>query len=111
MPAPIQDYVKQTCNKKLRYEKTLNSSNKISITFYFYDNQIGLNILMASKIQKVKRFINFSSSCMYPRDTKNPISEDMILKGELNTVVKVQKDSSKVQRKQMNDEVFNKRVY
>ena len=53
------------------------------VKFLVNNMQIGLNILMASKIQKVKKFINFSSSCMYPRDAKNPISEDMILKGEL----------------------------
>tara|TARA_X000000368_G_scaffold88406_1_gene67380 strand:+ start:9749 stop:10942 length:1194 start_codon:yes stop_codon:yes gene_type:complete len=59
MPAPIQDYVKQTCNKKLRYEKTLNSSNKISITFYFYDNQIGLNIL-ETYIKRILLWFSFA---------------------------------------------------
>jgi GDP-L-fucose synthase len=45
--------------------------------------QMGLNILMASKSLGVKKFMNLSSSCMYPRDAKNPLSEDLILKGEL----------------------------
>ena len=53
------------------------------VKFLVNNMQMGLNILMASKIQKVKKFINFSSSCMYPRDAKNPLSEDLILKGEL----------------------------
>ena len=53
------------------------------VKFLVNNMQMGLNILMASKIQKVKKFINFSTSCMYPRDAKNPLSEDLILKGEL----------------------------
>ena len=40
---------------------------------------------MASKTQKVKKFINFSSSCMYPKNARNPLLEDSILKGELES--------------------------
>ena len=51
---------------------------------FLVDNmQMGLNILMSSKVSGVKRFMNLSSSCMYPRDAQNPLSEDLILKGEL----------------------------
>ena len=51
---------------------------------FLVDNmQMGLNILMSSKTHEVKRFMNLSSSCMYPRDAQNPLSEDLILKGEL----------------------------
>jgi GDP-L-fucose synthase len=51
---------------------------------FLVDNmQMGLNILMASKSLNVKKFMNLSSSCMYPRDAQNPLSEDLILKGEL----------------------------
>ena len=51
---------------------------------FLVDNmQMGLNILMSSKASSVKRFMNLSSSCMYPRDAQNPLSEDLILKGEL----------------------------
>ena len=53
------------------------------VKFLVDNTQIGLNILMASKAQKVKKFINLGSSCMYPRNAKNPLSEDCILKGEL----------------------------
>ena len=53
---------------------------------FLVDNmQMGLNILMASKTQKVKKFINFSSSCMYPKNARNPLLEDSILKGELES--------------------------
>ena len=53
------------------------------VKFLVNNMQMGLNILMASKTQKVKKFINFSSSCMYPRNARNPLLEDSILKGEL----------------------------
>ncbi len=51
---------------------------------FLVDNMLmGLNILMTSKAYGVKRFMNLSSSCMYPRDAQNPLSEELILKGEL----------------------------
>jgi GDP-L-fucose synthase len=51
---------------------------------FLVDNmQMGLNILMSSKDCGLKKFMNLSSSCMYPRDAQNPLSEDLILKGEL----------------------------
>jgi GDP-L-fucose synthase len=51
---------------------------------FLVDNmQMGFNILMTSKTHEVKRFMNLGSSCMYPRDAQNPLSEDLILKGEL----------------------------
>lgn len=51
---------------------------------FLVDNmQMGLNILMAAKCIGVTRFLNLSSSCMYPRDAINPLSENLILKGEL----------------------------
>jgi GDP-L-fucose synthase len=53
------------------------------VKFLVNNMQMGLNILMASKTHEVKRFMNLSSSCMYPRDAQNPLSEDLILKGEL----------------------------
>ena len=51
---------------------------------FLNDNmQMGLNILIAAKDCKIKKFINLGSSCMYPRNAQNPLSEDMISKGEL----------------------------
>ncbi len=51
---------------------------------FLVDNmQMGLNIIMAAKACGVSRFLNLSSSCMYPRDAVNPLSEELILKGEL----------------------------
>lgn len=51
---------------------------------YLVDNmQMGLNVLTAAKYAKVTRFMNLSSSCVYPRNAQNPLSESLILKGEL----------------------------
>jgi GDP-L-fucose synthase len=59
-------------------------ANMVEPVRFLVDNmQMGLNILMTSKMHKVKRFMNLSSSCMYPRNAQNPLSEDLILKGEL----------------------------
>jgi GDP-L-fucose synthase len=53
------------------------------VKFLVHNMQMGLNILMASKTKKVKKLINLASSCMYPKNAENPLSEDLILKGEL----------------------------
>jgi len=51
---------------------------------FLVDNmQMGLNILTASNNNDVNLLLNLSSSCMYPRDGLNPLSENLILKGEL----------------------------
>ena len=51
---------------------------------FLVDNmRMGLNILMSAKACGVKKFMNLGSSCMYPRDALNPLTEDLILKGEL----------------------------
>jgi GDP-L-fucose synthase len=51
---------------------------------FLVDNmQMGLNILTEARDAGVQRFMNMSSSCMYPRNAPNPLSEDLILKGEL----------------------------
>jgi len=53
------------------------------VKFLVENMQMGLNILTAAKEAGVSQFLNLSSSCMYPRDAINPLSEDLILKGEL----------------------------
>ncbi len=53
------------------------------VNFLVDNMQMGLNILMSAKACSVKKFMNLGSSCMYPRDAENPLSEDLILKGEL----------------------------
>lgn len=53
------------------------------VKFLVENMRIGLNILTASNDNGVINFLNLSSSCMYPRNAVNPLSENLILKGEL----------------------------
>jgi GDP-L-fucose synthase len=58
-----------------------NIANPIS---FLTDNMdMGRNIVLAAKNKGIKRLINLGSSCMYPKNAENPLSEDLILKGEL----------------------------
>ncbi|HSA06010.1 MAG TPA: GDP-L-fucose synthase [Candidatus Gastranaerophilales bacterium] len=44
---------------------------------------MGTNLVTAAKNADVKKFLNLSSSCAYPRNAQSPLTEDLILKGEL----------------------------
>lgn len=51
--------------------------------FCYQNLLIGLNVVNAAYSAGVKRLVNLGSSCMYPRNAENPLSEDQILQGEL----------------------------
>ena len=53
------------------------------VKFFVENIQMGINILKASKSNKVKKIINLSSSCMYPRNSEKALREEQILTGEL----------------------------
>lgn len=53
------------------------------VNFLYENTQMGLNIIKSAYESGVKKLINMSSSCVYPRNIKNPLSEEFILKGEL----------------------------
>ena len=49
-----------------------------------YENiQIQNNIIEASKHYKIKKLIFIGSSCIYPRNCKQPIKENYLLSGKL----------------------------
>lgn len=51
---------------------------------FFVENTImGTNLLLSSYNNGIKDLINMGSSCIYPRNAKNPLNEEMILNGEL----------------------------
>ncbi|MBV5346903.1 GDP-L-fucose synthase [bacterium] len=51
---------------------------------FLMDNlDMGRNIVWAAHQTGIKRLINLGSSCMYPRNHSEPLSEEMVLKGEL----------------------------
>lgn len=53
------------------------------IGFLLENIDMGRNVVLASYQAGVKQLINLGSSCMYPRDYSKPLTEDMVLKGEL----------------------------
>lgn len=53
------------------------------VAFLLENLDIGRNIVWASRQVGVRRLINLGSSCMYPRNYSDQLSEDLILKGEL----------------------------
>jgi GDP-L-fucose synthase len=58
-----------------------NISNPVK--FFVENMDMGRNIILSAKNNGVKSLMNLASSCMYPRNAINPLSEDLILKGEL----------------------------
>ena len=51
---------------------------------FLLDNlDMGRNVIWAARSCGVKRLINLGSSCMYPRNAPNPLTEEMVLQGEL----------------------------
>lgn len=55
------------------------------VDFLVKNLDMGRNIILAAKKHKVKSLINLSSSCMYPRLAQNPLKEEYILTGELES--------------------------
>lgn len=59
-------------------------ANTVAPVDFLYDNmQMGLNIVMGALENGVPRFLNMGSSCMYPANAPNPLTEDMVLSGRL----------------------------
>ncbi|AJC49574.1 GDP-L-fucose synthase [Allofrancisella guangzhouensis] len=53
------------------------------VKFISQNTLMGHNIIISAFENGVRNFLNMGSSCMYPRDAKNPLKEESILKGEL----------------------------
>ncbi|HLP67343.1 MAG TPA: GDP-L-fucose synthase [Rhizobium sp.] len=51
---------------------------------FFSDNlKMGMNVLLGARRASIPQLLNIGSSCMYPRDAKNPLREKSVLSGEL----------------------------
>lgn len=55
------------------------------INFFISNLDIGRNLILASYQLGIKKIFNLGSSCMYPRNSSGIFTEDMILKGELES--------------------------
>lgn len=53
------------------------------VEFLLANMDMGRNIVMAARAVGIKKLLNLGSSCMYPRNGVNPLSEDSILCGQL----------------------------
>ena len=53
------------------------------VGFLLENLDMGRNVVLASYQAGVKQLINLGSSCMYPRNCSKPLTEEMMLKGEL----------------------------
>jgi nucleoside-diphosphate-sugar epimerase len=61
----------------------IQANIKNPIKFLIQNTDMGKNLLLAAKKQNVKRLINLSSSCVYPKNYDKPLYEELILSGEL----------------------------
>jgi GDP-L-fucose synthase len=53
------------------------------VDFLVTNIDLGRNVIMAARKAGVPKLINLASSCMYPRNAPNPLSETLVLQGEL----------------------------
>lgn len=53
------------------------------VDFLTLNATMGQNVILAAREAGVERVLNLASTCMYPRDHNDPLSEDLILTGEL----------------------------
>ncbi len=51
--------------------------------FLLSNTNIGLNLINSALENNITNFLNLGSSCIYPKDAKNPLKEDSILNGKL----------------------------
>lgn len=53
------------------------------VDFLVTNTDLGRNVILAARKAGVSKLINLASSCMYPRHAPNPLSETLVLQGEL----------------------------
>ncbi len=61
----------------------IQANIKEPLRFFFENLEMGKNLVWASHELGIKKFLNMSSSCMYPKDKDTSLSESDILSGYL----------------------------
>ena len=61
------------------------ANNSFPAEFIYENLQIQSNIIEGAKINKIKKLIFIGSSCIYPRNCRQPIKEEYLLSGKLET--------------------------
>ena len=82
----------QTLCSKMKFSHIINCAGRVGgildnysnqIDYYEKNMEINYNLIKASKKNKIKNFINFGSSCMYPKNINTKMSEDLLMTGPL----------------------------
>lgn len=61
----------------------IQANIEMPYSFLYVNAQIALNVINASIETRIERLINLGSSCMYPKDCQDELTEDLILTGPL----------------------------
>lgn len=61
------------------------ANNAFPANFIYENLQIQINVIHNSYLNKVKKLLFLGSSCIYPRDCPQPIKEEYLLSGKLET--------------------------
>ncbi len=86
-PVSVNEYL-----KKNKPDVVIHSAGKVGgiqanirepVSFLYENSLMGLNLIYSSNLVGIPNFLNLGSSCMYPKDAKNPLTEEQILTGEL----------------------------
>ena len=61
----------------------IQANIKNPVEFLVQNVDIGRNVILAAQQNGIKKLINLASSCLYPKQAPNPLTEDLILTGPL----------------------------
>ncbi len=53
------------------------------VDFFAINSTIGMNVLQAAHLSKVKKLMNLGSTCIYPRECQQPMKEEYLLTGRV----------------------------
>jgi GDP-L-fucose synthase len=82
----------QTYLKKTKPDMIIHCAGKVGgiqanmrdmYNFFTNNALVGLNLVKASKEHGIKKLLNLSSSCAYPKNYQSPLKEEYILQGAL----------------------------
>lgn len=83
----VQDYL-----HKYQPDMVIHAAGKVGgiqanmrepVSFLMDNLDMGRNIVWAAHQTGIRKLLNLGSSCMYPRNSMEPLREEMVLKGEL----------------------------
>ena len=63
----------------------IGSNNRFPVDFLSKNIQIQTNLMDAAHASNVERFVFLGSSCIYPRDSQQPIKEEYLMTGKLES--------------------------